>query len=325
MIDFAVIIPTRNRPQFVGAAVDSVLRQTHPAREIVVVRDGPQAVVPGSLPNDLIRVLDRPPEGVAAARNAGVAATSAEWLCFLDDDDLWHPERLSAISDHIESRPGCAAAHAGWWSFSAARAASIDLVATSLDECLEQAAHVTPVSRMAYLEITGRSFDLLLERNRTAISTVTVRRDVFERAGGFPRGYTCAEDWVMAINVARYTEWDYCERRLSFIRKHPGNNTTVNPTNDLVTIQAIREVWRDRTRPSPPHRQLTAYAQSYRDLLHRAVWQALARGDLRIALAAYVAARDLLPRQRDRAIALIPPPVMRPLVRSRARRAQRSR
>ena len=325
MIDFAVIIPTRSRPQFVGGAVESVLRQTHPAREVVVVRDGPEAVVPDSLPRDLVRVLDRPAEGVAAARNAGIAATSAEWLCFLDDDDLWHPERLSAISDHIESRPGCAAAHAGWWSFSATRAASVDLVATSLEECLEQAAHVTPVSSMAYLEITGRSFDLLLERNRTAISTVTVRRDVLERAGGFPHGYTCAEDWVMAINVARYTEWQYCGRRLSFIRKHPGNNTTSNPTNDLVTIRAIREVWRDRTRPAPPHRDLTAYAHDYRDLVQRAVWEALGRGDVRVAAAAYAVGREILPRHRDRAVSLIPPQLMRRIVRARARRAQQSR
>ncbi len=233
MIDFAVIIPTHRRPEFLAAAVDSVLRQSYPASEVVVVRDGQDAELPESFPIGDVRVVNRPPEGVAAARNAGIAATTAEWVCFLDDDDLWHPERLGAMADFIDSRPDCAAAHAGWWSFAARRIPNIDLVASTLDECLDAVTRVVPVSEMEYLDITGRSYDMLLERYRGTISTSTVRRDILERSGGFPHGYTCAEDWVMAINVARYTEWHYFRRRLSFIRIHAGNNTSTNPTNDL--------------------------------------------------------------------------------------------
>jgi len=294
-----------------------VLRQTYPASEIVVVRDGVDAQLPESLPVGDVQVVDRPREGVAAARNAGIAATTAEWVCFLDDDDLWHPERLAAIADYLDSQPGCAAVHAGWWSFAARRIAGVDLVASTLDECLDAVTRVTAVSEMGYLDITGRSFDLLLEGPRCAISTATVRRDVLMRSRGFPDGYTCAEDWVMAINVARYTEWHYCNRRLSFVRQHAGNNTTTNPTNDIVTLRAIREVWRDESQPTPAHRPLAEYALDYRFLVQRTLWLALERGDMRTAREAMSIGLQMLPRNRDRAVTLVPPRVNRQLSKLR--------
>lgn len=88
----------------------------------------------------------------------------------------------------------------------------------------------------------------------------------------------------MAINVARYTEWQYCDQRLSFTRQHPGNNTITNPTNYIVTLRAIREVWRDDSRPTPAHRPLSEYALDYRLFVQRTLWMALERGDLRTAV-----------------------------------------
>jgi len=305
--EFAVVIPTYRRPELLLAAVDSVLRQSHPASEIVVVRDGPEAIVPDSLDRAAVRVIDQPRRGVAAARNTGIAATSAEWVCFLDDDDLWHPDRLAATAEHLAAHEGCMAVQAGSWTFAAAARPGVDLVAESLEECLEAAARSVPVTDNSYLDITGRSYDLLLERNRGAISTGTVRRDVLEKAGSFPIGYTCAEDWVMFINVARYGEWCYLDRRLSFVRKHASNNTVTNPTNDIVTIRALRRVWEDEARPVPAHRALADYALDYRLLVQRSFWRAVARREGRIALEVLVEGSWLLPRYRDRAIVLVPP------------------
>lgn len=323
MIDFAVVIPTQRRRDMLAAAVESVLRQSYPAAEIVVVRDGPEAEIPDFPPEANVRVLDRAKEGVAAARNAGIAATSAGWLCFLDDDDLWHPDRLRMIADYIAAHPDCMAAQAGWWSFAAQSIRDVDIVASTLDECLAQVSHVAPRSKMDYLDITGRSFDLLLERNRSAISTVTVRRDVLEQSGGFPHGYTCAEDWVMAINVARYAEWHFCNQRLSFVRRHDSNNTISNPTNGIVTIRAIRRIWFDTTRPVPLHRPLSSYAFDYRVLVQRTFWEALGRRDTAIAREALAVGFDLLPRWRDRCVVLVPLRVN--FAVTRARRRARSR
>lgn len=91
---FSVVIPTRDRPELLAAAVASVLGQTVSDLEVVVIDDaGHLAPV---LPEDeRIRVIRHDANrGPAASRNTGAAAAAGRYLAFLDDDDLWVPQRL---------------------------------------------------------------------------------------------------------------------------------------------------------------------------------------------------------------------------------------
>lgn len=90
------MIPTFDRAGLVSRAIDSVLAQTWPASEILVVDDGSTddtaAVV--ARYGDRLRYLWQPNAGVSAARNAGVRAARHELIAFLDSDDVWLPEKL---------------------------------------------------------------------------------------------------------------------------------------------------------------------------------------------------------------------------------------
>lgn len=308
-MDFSVIIPTYRRPALVVQAVESVLRQRHPAAEIIVVSDGPDDDVRGALARYPVRLLEPPHGGVAAARNAGIRAAGSPWISFLDDDDLWHPDHLAHTAEFLAGHPGTRAVNAPVWTFSADADTGAELVAADLDSCIAAAAVTPPRDDVTYLDITGRSFDLLLERNRCSINTTTVERSLLLEAGGFPEGYTCGEDWVMSINVARYTEWHVLPVRTAFVRRHATNNTFTRPTNGLVTLEAIAAVWDDRRRPTPAHRPLRAYGRDYRFLLQRAWWSALRSGRFETGLRSLSVARRLLPSARDFAYALVPPPL----------------
>jgi glycosyltransferase involved in cell wall biosynthesis len=321
MTDFAVVIPAYRRPAFLVDAVASVLAQRYPAVEVVVVADGPETVIPDEVRAAPVRVIEQPHGGEAVARNTGVAATTADWVCFLDDDDLWHPDRLRVAAEHLDAHPECAALTMPSWRFAAGPREGAELVAADLAGCLEAAAHTAPTIDMSYLDITGRSYELLLERNRGNISGATVRRSVLEEAGGFPAGYTCAADWVMFLNVARFTEWCYVDERLSFIRLHPGTNTSSNPTNGVVALRALRTVWADDTRPTPPHRPLASYGPEYRWTVQEALWSALRRRRPDLAGQVLRQGMPLLPRARDKAYALTPPPVTWRMAQRARRRA----
>ena len=87
MNSISVVIPTRGRPQFLRQALDSVLAQSHPARQIIVVDDGTGAAEAVGHLHPSITVLDNRERGPVPARNMGVSHATGDCICFLDDDD----------------------------------------------------------------------------------------------------------------------------------------------------------------------------------------------------------------------------------------------
>ncbi len=104
----SVILPAYNAAEFIEPALDSLLRQTEPDSELIVVDDGSSdrtsAIVSGiSQRVNLIRGEHR---GLVAALNAGIAASTCEYIARMDADDLAHPDRLRRQADYLDGRPG---------------------------------------------------------------------------------------------------------------------------------------------------------------------------------------------------------------------------
>ena len=104
----SVVIPAFNEERYIGDAIESVLAQTLPASEVIVVDDGSTdetaAIAAGY---EGVRVLSQPNRGLGAARNAGFAASSGELLAFHDADDLMLPGKLEVQADYLAARPRC--------------------------------------------------------------------------------------------------------------------------------------------------------------------------------------------------------------------------
>jgi glycosyltransferase involved in cell wall biosynthesis len=99
----SVVIPTYNRTGQVQAALNSVLAQTYPVLEVIVVDDGStdgtgealqQLISQQGGKGKQIRYFFQPNQGQSAARNRGIAEARGEWIAFLDSDDVWLPEKL---------------------------------------------------------------------------------------------------------------------------------------------------------------------------------------------------------------------------------------
>lgn len=99
----SVVIPTSNRPMFLRCALESVRKQSVQPDEVIVIDNGDVGVDKTNLLGmgglKIIRGLPR--FGVAQARNLGACLSSGEWIAFLDDDDIWHPDYLKVIYSHI--------------------------------------------------------------------------------------------------------------------------------------------------------------------------------------------------------------------------------
>jgi glycosyltransferase involved in cell wall biosynthesis len=105
----SVIIPVFNRRREVLRAIASVLRQTRPADEILVVDDASSdgtAEAVAELREKRIRVLRHSQNrGAAAARNTGIEAAQGDWIAFLDSDDEWDQRKLALQSDALARAP----------------------------------------------------------------------------------------------------------------------------------------------------------------------------------------------------------------------------
>jgi glycosyltransferase involved in cell wall biosynthesis len=101
------IVPAFNGERYLGEALESILGQTYRPLEVLVADDGSTDATAAVMARygEPVRYLCQPTAGPAAARNLGLRAARGEFVAFLDQDDLWHPEKLARQMARFQSRP----------------------------------------------------------------------------------------------------------------------------------------------------------------------------------------------------------------------------
>jgi len=97
---FTIILPTYNRPLELNRAVSSIIKQSFPDFEIIIVNNGNSPVV-DNFGDERIRILSEPRKGANYARNTGIENAQGEFICFLDDDDEYLENHLETLRQLI--------------------------------------------------------------------------------------------------------------------------------------------------------------------------------------------------------------------------------
>lgn len=190
---FSVVVPAYNAAATLARAIDSVRAQTWPAHEIVVVDDGSSdttaAVATGF--GDAVRLIRQPNRGVAAARNAGAAAATGDWLSFLDADDWYAPDRLRLHAEWIaaDATLDCLTGDYEYRDAAGALLGSSMAQHASGRMMLAKAAGATRVVMETPGEIAAFVADHFGDTH-----TLSVPRARFVELGGYPTGYRVCED-----------------------------------------------------------------------------------------------------------------------------------
>src|SRR5262249_41750525 len=110
----SVVIPTYNASRWLGASLDSILTQSEPPGEVVVVDDGSTDDSRDVLAayRDRVEVVSGEHGGLAAARNLGLRVARGDWIAFQDADDIALPDRLARLQAHLARTPGAEAVFA---------------------------------------------------------------------------------------------------------------------------------------------------------------------------------------------------------------------
>lgn len=122
-MNISTIIPAYNCEKTLELAVESVLAQTRPVDEIVIVNDGSTDNtgkicdrLSDSSGKPVIRVIHQPNSGPSAARNAGITQATGELIAFLDADDIWMPDKIAKQAEVYEHTPTLGLTCAGVYS-----------------------------------------------------------------------------------------------------------------------------------------------------------------------------------------------------------------
>lgn len=106
----SVVLPVFNGEQFLAQALDAILAQDYPALEVIVADDGSTDATPQTVKRyPTVRYVRQENAGPSAARNAGIAVSTGDFVTFCDCDDLYYPGKVSAQVRHLQSNPQCGA------------------------------------------------------------------------------------------------------------------------------------------------------------------------------------------------------------------------
>ena len=198
----SAVIPTHNNADMVTEAVESVLAQTYPEREVIVVDDGSTDDTTSRLSRfgEKVTVIRQEHKGPAVARNAGIRAARGEWVAFLDSDDLWLPEKLNRCVEVLREHP----------------AVGVVYTALRIHEMDTGRRYVLP-----QYTLSGKmARELFVECRGVNTSTLVVRRSCLERIGGFDEELFRAQDWDLMIRLAEEFEYARVPEILTERRLH---------------------------------------------------------------------------------------------------------
>jgi glycosyltransferase involved in cell wall biosynthesis len=224
----SVILPVYNGERFVQHAIESVLAQTHRRLQLVIVNDGStdgsRAVIARYLSDPRIIYREQANQGVARARNAGIAAATGAYVALIDQDDLWLPEKLEHQVRYLEDHPEVGLLHARV-------------------RCIDAGGEVRSCDGVIWVyPFQGRCAPQLARGNGIAPLTVMLRRSCIDDVGTFDQLLAPADDWELWIRIARQYELGFSDEVTALYRWHGENVSGNRVTMHRAVLRVLRHV-----------------------------------------------------------------------------------
>jgi glycosyltransferase involved in cell wall biosynthesis len=223
----SVVIPVRDQPDFLAAALASVFAQPYRDLEVVVVDDGSTVDLGPALAPwaDAVRVERQAPLGVAAASNRGAALARGAILAFHDADDLMEPGRITTPLAVLDRDPSLALV------FGNGIAVSADLAPLG---------PVIPERHAARLARRGLTLAELVRRSHVYLQASLIRRDVFLALGGLPP-FRAGGDWGLALRCLAHHRVAFVDAPLFRYRRHGASLTAGRVAMAEAAVAVLRD------------------------------------------------------------------------------------
>ncbi len=248
-MDISVVIPTYNRASLLPRALDSVLRQSYPAREIIVVDDGSTDETAKLLDRygSSVIVIRQENRGVSAARNRGIEQATGEWIALLDSDDAWMPRKLRNQKEFHHNNPALE-------------------IFQSREIWIRNGRRVN--LRKKHQKTGGWIFTQSLPLCIVSPSAVIFKKSLWRETGGFDPGLPVAEDYDFWLRVLKNRPIGLDEKE-SVIKYggHEDQLSRTTPLMDYYRVRAMAKHLRDENLNSEYFRELVKNMQLKLEIL----------------------------------------------------------
>ena len=220
----SVILTTYNRSALVERAILSVLKQTRPADEIIIIDDGSTDETSELMARKYPQILYfwQENKGISAARNAGIEKSASDWIAFLDSDDTWLKRKLEYQQKALLHNPEYLICHTN-------------------EIWIRHGKRVNPMKK--HQKSGGYIFEKCLPICVISPSSVLLHRAVFDRFGKFDTELPVCEDYDLWLRMCAFLPVLYLEKAL--ITKFGGHADQLSRSTwgfDRFRIQALEKI-----------------------------------------------------------------------------------
>lgn len=230
----SIIMSVLDGERYIDEAIESILAQTYKDYELIVINDGSTDSTSDRLSAFMgkldMKVIHHPVQrGIAVSINDGLRRASGDSITFLDHDDVWFPHMLETQVSYLEQFPEVGMVHADFQT--------IDSEGNVIEESVALCRGRQRPSGHVFQELFMDSF--------IVATSVLIRKECFDRLGGFDEGLLWG-DYHMWLRIARNYRIDYVPKVLAKYRQHTGQHTRSLPTlrldQDPVAISALKKI-----------------------------------------------------------------------------------
>jgi glycosyltransferase involved in cell wall biosynthesis len=201
----SVVVPAFNAERSLRRCIESVLGQTYPNRELIIVDDGSSdgtAAIAASY-GERITLISQENHGECAARNAGFSLACGEYITFVDHDDYWDPSFLEACVGFLATHPEAVAVSVG----SDHRSALSDTVRY-------MPASLEDDTRAGEARVLEDFFGFWAINNHVCAGSVLLRGSLYDEAGGQREDLVLSGDLEYWAYLATFGPWGFIPRVL---------------------------------------------------------------------------------------------------------------
>lgn len=208
LIYISVVLSTYNEEKYIAKSIQSILDQTYPYFEFIIVNDGSTdstLQIVKSFTDPRIVVIDKPNSGLPDSLNRGITAAKYDWIARMDGDDIATPDRFERQVSYINDK-----------------SAVIGGQFISIDEHGESISNIVSNKPLTYMKC---KFALLLGMSPLAHPTVLMKKEILIKYGGYDANFRAAQDVELWSRLVPFVKIVNIPDVLLFYRQHTNNIT----------------------------------------------------------------------------------------------------